>query len=241
MKLSPRTISILQNFQTISPSILFTPGNRIRTVTAKTNSIMAEALVEDEFPKEFGIYELSKFLGILSLDKNSELDFHDKYVMIKQKHGSTKYFYCYPEMVADEDALEKIRAPKPFQAPDVVTVKFELSAEVLQSLIKSMAILQFSEIAVCGSEGKLTIDALDVTAEKRGRDHPNRYSAVIGETEKTFMATIEAEKLKMLQLNYTATVSHKYGCLHLKGKFDDAVSLSYFIVLSGTKSDFRNV
>lgn len=241
MKLSPRTISILQNFQTISTAILFRPGKRIRTISP-SDTIFAEAEVEDEFPREFAIYELSRFLGILSLDKNSELEFHDKYMIIKQQHGSTRYFYCHPEMVSNEQNLVKLRGDRPMADPvESAIVTFEMSSQVLGSLIKSMGILGFKEVAVCGSEGVLSLDALDVLAEKRGRDYPNRFSATIGQTSKTFMATIEAEKLKMIPMDYTVMVSKKLGALYLKGKFEDAVPLKYFIVLSGDKSDFKHV
>ena len=58
MKLSDSTLSLLKNFSTINTSILFKQGNRLRTISVMKN-ILAEATVPEEFPKDFGIYDLS--------------------------------------------------------------------------------------------------------------------------------------------------------------------------------------
>ena len=95
MKLNPQTLSILQNFQTINPSIVINEGNIIKTI-APTESIFAKAIIQDDFPQTFGIFELSKFLGILSLSKASELEFKDDHLIIRQGKSKIKYGYCDP-------------------------------------------------------------------------------------------------------------------------------------------------
>ena len=69
MKLSDNTISILKNFSGINQSLLFKQGNTLKTISVMKN-ILAEATIEEDFPKDFGIYDLNQFLNGLSLHKN---------------------------------------------------------------------------------------------------------------------------------------------------------------------------
>ena len=62
MKLSESTLSVLKNFSTINQSILFKQGKKLRTISVMKN-ILAEVTVEEEFPKDFGIYDLPQFLN----------------------------------------------------------------------------------------------------------------------------------------------------------------------------------
>ena len=74
MKLSDKTLSFLKNFSTINQSILFKQGTRLRTISVMKN-ILAEASIEEELPKDFGIYDLNQFLNGLSLHHSPDLDF----------------------------------------------------------------------------------------------------------------------------------------------------------------------
>jgi len=50
--------------------------------------------------KNYGIWDLSQFLGIISLFEQPELEFHDKYMEISNEAGSSvKYFYCEPKLI----------------------------------------------------------------------------------------------------------------------------------------------
>ena len=66
MKLSDKTIKLLKNFSSINQSILFKEGSKLRTISVMKN-ILAEATVDEEFPKDFGIYDLVQFLIGLDL------------------------------------------------------------------------------------------------------------------------------------------------------------------------------
>ena len=84
MKLSDKTLSVLKNFSSINQSILFKSGNKLRTISVMKN-ILAEATITEEFPKDFGIYDLNQFLNGLGLHQNPELVFkNDGHVVIKE-------------------------------------------------------------------------------------------------------------------------------------------------------------
>ena len=65
MKLSKETIEVLKNFSGINQSIVVKEGNKLKTVNSLKN-ILAHATVEEDFPKEFAIYDLTRFLGLIS-------------------------------------------------------------------------------------------------------------------------------------------------------------------------------
>ena len=79
MKLSDKTIKVLKNFSSINQSMLFRTGSIIRTKST-TDTIAAQAVVEEMFPFEFGIYDLNQFLGVVSLFDEPALDLNERYV-----------------------------------------------------------------------------------------------------------------------------------------------------------------
>ena len=94
MKLSDKTLSFLKNFSTINQSILFKQGTKLRTISVMKN-ILAEVTIDEEVPKDFGIYDLSQFLNGLSLHQDPELDFaNDNHVVIKEGRMRSQYFFA---------------------------------------------------------------------------------------------------------------------------------------------------
>ena len=91
MKLSEKTFNLLKNFSSINQSILFKEGKSLRTMSVMKN-ILAEVEVEEDFPKDFAIYDLVQFLNNVSLCANPELDFtNESYVKIVDgKHFETE-------------------------------------------------------------------------------------------------------------------------------------------------------
>ena len=94
MKLSDKTILLLKNFSSINQSILFKQGNKLRSISVMKN-ILAEATIDEDLPKDFGIYDLNQFLNGLSLHQSPELDFtNEQYVVIKEGKMRSKYFFA---------------------------------------------------------------------------------------------------------------------------------------------------
>ena len=99
MKLSDKTLTLLKNFSTINQSILFKQGSSLRTISVMKN-ILAETTIDENLPKDFGIYDLNQFLNGLGLHNSPELDFHDdSYVVIKEGRMRSKYFFADPNVI----------------------------------------------------------------------------------------------------------------------------------------------
>ena len=77
MKLSNNTLELLKNFSNINQNILIEEGNVIRTISTMKN-ILGSATIVENFPKEFGIYDLNEFLGVLSLSKDPEIELNNE-------------------------------------------------------------------------------------------------------------------------------------------------------------------
>ena len=174
MKLSDKTISVLKNFSSINQSILFKEGSKLRTISVMKN-ILAEATITEEFPQDFGVYDLNQFLNGLNLHQSPELDFaNDGYVVIREGKMRSKYFFADPNVI--------ITPPdKAINLPSE-DVCFELSTEQLDKLLKAAAVYQLPDISAVGEGGVVKL----VVRDKKN-DTSNEYAIVVGETDSEFV------------------------------------------------------
>ena len=101
MKLSSDTVNVLKNFASINQSIYFKQGKLLRTVSPRRN-IMAEAVLDEHIPTEFGVYDLNNFLSVVSSHKEEPtFDFENNDVIISGFNGRSKirYRFCSPGMI----------------------------------------------------------------------------------------------------------------------------------------------
>jgi len=196
MKLSESTLSLLKNFSTINQSILFKQGSKLRTISVMKN-ILAEATIGEEFPKDFGIYDLNQYLNGLALHNNPELNFEaDNYVVIKEGRSRSKYFFADPSVI--------ITPPEKSIDLPSEDVTFDLSTDQLDKLLKAAAIYQLSDLSVVGGDG-----VVKVLVRDKKNDTSNDYSVIVGETESTFSFNFKVENIKILPGTYTVVVSQK--------------------------------
>lgn len=209
MKFTDRTLTILKSFATINKSIVMKPGKALRTITPE-KTLIAIANLEDEFPNEAVIYDLSRFLSILSLYNDPDVEFHDKYFTIAEGKRKTKYVYADISMV--------ISAPeKDINIPSE-DVKVSVEWSDLQSVLKAAGVLQFSEIAFIGEDGKCFLRAIDSK-----NPSSDTFGVEIGETNDTFTIIIKTDNLKLLPQDYDVTLCAK-GISHFKGN-----DVSYYV------------
>ena len=196
MKLSDSTLSLLKNFSTINQSILFKKGTRLRTISVMKN-ILAEATIAEEFPKDFGIYDLNQYLNGLALHNNPELNFEaDNYVVIKEGRSRSKYFFADPSVI--------ITPPEKSIDLPSEDVTFDLSTDQLDKLLKAAAIYQLPDLSVVGGDG-----VVKVLVRDKKNDTSNDFSIVVGETDSTFSFNFKVENIKILPGTYTVVVSQK--------------------------------
>ena len=214
MKLSDKTLTLLKNFSSINQSILFKKGKSLRTISVMKN-ILAEATIDEEFPKDFGIYDLNQYLNGLGLHNNPELDFEaDTYVVIREGKSRTKYFFADPNVIVTPPDKD-ITLPSE-------DVSFELSTSQLDKLLKAAAVYQLTDLAVVGGDGVVKI----VVHDKKN-DTSNTYAVIVGETDATFSFNFKVENIKILPGTYDVVVSKKLLSRFTCRDYD----LKYFIAL----------
>jgi len=214
MNLSDKTLTILKNFAGVNNSILVKKGNQLRTISVAKN-ILAEAEIEEDFPREFGIYDLNQFLNGLSLHQDPDLDFeNDSYLNIREGKRRAKYFFADPQVIISPPEKE-ITLPSE-------DVHFQLESTALDKLLKAAAVYQLPDFSVIGEAGVVKL----VVRDKKN-DTSNSYSVVVGETDKEFTFNFKVENIKIIPGSYDVVVSSK-----LLSQFSNSqYNLKYFIAL----------
>ena len=222
MKLSKHTLNMLKNFSDINMSIEIKKGNLLRTVSVQKN-ILAQAELEDEFPKDFAIYELNRFLGAVSLFDDPELEFNAKSVNIGTTKHSADYVYCDPSMIVTPPE-NNITFPDP-------EVKFTLTQDSLSQVMRASNVLGTPEIAIEGGphpNDSIRIKALDVN-----NDSTDTFQVVLDEKSgHTFRFVFKTENMKMIPGNYDVEISSK-GISHFSLQ---GIKLQYWIATESTSN-----
>ena len=220
MKLSEKTISLLENFSSINQSILVKKGSKLRTISVMKN-ILAEADVDENFERDFGIYDLPQFLNGVNLMKDPDLDLKNETYMIIREGKSTKVKFAF----ADPDVI--ITPPeKPLELPSA-DVKFQLDSTHLQKLLKASAIYQLPDLSAIGDGEEITLVVSD-----RKNDNSNEYTLVVGKTDKEFVFNFKMENIKLIPGSYDVQISKK----NLAKFTNSNYNLDYFIALEPDSS-----
>ena len=217
MKLSDTTKEILKNFSEINPNLLIQPGKVVNTIsTMKT--ILATAGVEEDFPQDIAIYDLSEFLGMISLFSKPTFTFEDKYMTMQEEGTSTnsKYFYADPSILTTPQ--------KDVKMPDT-EVEFTLTEADLIKVKKAAAMLQLPDISVKSVDGAIMMSAVD-----KKNETANTYGVKVGDTDKSFDFHFKVEHFKMLPGDYGVYISSKLiSNFRHKNK-----TLQYWVALENT-------
>jgi hypothetical protein len=195
MKLTKETINVLKNFSGINSNLLIKPGKKLGTITP-AKSVLASVTVAEDFPVEFGIYDLSQFLGVLSLFEDPEINFTDKEATIKEGKRSIKY-------TSAEKAVLKVPPDKEIKYPGS-DVDFNLDSANLAQIIKTASVLAVPNLQFVGDGSKIIGIVTDIKVS-----NGNSYEIEIGDTDKTFTADFKIENLKMIIQDYKIELSAK--------------------------------
>lgn len=133
------TIELLKNFAGINQSILFRPGSVLKTISIMKN-VFAEAVVDDEFTREFAIYDLNEFLATLALFEAPEFNYEENYLVIKSGRNKVKYHYSSPSVIVSPPLDKKIEIEG--------DIKFTLTKEMLEKLLKAASVMNLEDMEI---------------------------------------------------------------------------------------------
>jgi len=214
MKISNETLNVLKNFSTINSSLVVKAGSVIRTVSPVKN-ILAEYVCKEVFEQDFALYDLNEFLGGLYLFKDAEFLFDNtSYLTIKSGRSKVKYFFSDPSLIT---------SPSDKQIPmDGENVEFELSEEVLSSLLKAANVYQLKDLSLISDDGEINL-----VVRNKDNDTSNSFSAKVGETDKEFVFNFKIENIKIIPDVYKVLVSPRNISQFISTKYN----LQYWIAL----------
>ena len=217
MKLSNGTINVLKNFSTINQNLVIKEGSDISTMSAMKN-IVAKAKVEEDFTKEFALYDLNEFLSALSLFGTPDLDFQDDYVVITEEGSakSLKYWYSDPSVVTTP--TKDITMPSN-------EVKFDFSSDSLAEITKAASVIGAPDMVL--EKGKLR-----VTDKKNTTANDYATELDVPDSDVKYKFWFKVENLKLLPGSYGVEVSSK----NISKFTNSNVEIEYFIALEPESS-----
>jgi len=194
MKLSENTLAVLKNFSTINPGILFRQGNVLKTMS-KAQNILAEAKIEDSFSEDFGIYDLNKFLGVMSALDNPDININieNQSLELGSSDNGCRYRMSDPALIVSPDQEIEVGAPE---------VSFTLPANVLEKVYRLGGVLGLPNIVFRGNRDKISIAALDV----RNPDS-DVYWIDVGETSAEFVSVFSYDSFKIIPNTYDVSIT----------------------------------
>ncbi len=195
IKISKETLSILKNFAGINGNIALKKGSILTTISPQRN-VVASVTVTETFPEDFYIYDLSQFLGVISLFSDPDVEFTPNIATIKEGKNSIKYY------AADKSVL-LLPPDKAIKFPGT-DVEFELTSEQLVAIQKTSSVLSAPDLSIVGDGKTITLKVLDLK-----NNSTNNYEVEIGETDKEFVANITISNLKMTTQSYKVELSAK--------------------------------
>jgi hypothetical protein len=218
MKLDSFTHAVLSNFSSINNSIVISEGTELRTMP-ENKTILAEATVPNNFDKTFGIYDLRKLLGCLSLTKDPEIKLEDKHLEISSGDNKIKYLYTEPSRIVSPS--KRINLPS-------ADVSFSLPSSILSDILKASQVLSVDDLCITSQNGEVTVTVMDKT-------DPTSNTAsfsVTGSAKGTFKAFMKIANLKLITDDYEVKLSSK-GISLFQSKNHD---LKYYIAVESDSS-----
>lgn len=198
MELSENTLQVLKNFSTINQNLMIRAGNTVKTISEARN-VLATAVVDAEFPTDFGVYDLNEFIGVLGLVDTPRLKFDDEYATVSDSTGRSKVKYFFSPEETLTTPQKDINMPEP-------DVKFVLDNDTLNKLKRAASALGHSEVSITGKDGVLSLSVVESQ-----NSTSNAYSIDIdgdfGNAAFNFILNIS--NLKILPGDYDVSISSK--------------------------------
>ena len=203
MKFSSDTLSVLKNFSTINPSIVFKPGSVVRTISPQ-KTVMAAATIDETVETQAGVYDLSRFLSTLALFDNPDVVFGQDRFSIKGGRSELRYTYT-------SESLMVTPPEKDIVVPDP-EVSVSIKWQDIENVLRAAGVLQLPEIAFIGDGNSVTMSAVDSKTSTA-----DNYNTVVAEGISTdpFNMIIKTDNLKLVPADYEVTLSSK-GMAHFK-------------------------
>jgi hypothetical protein len=183
---------------------------------------MATVQVPENFPRDFGVYDLNEFIAALSLLTDPTIDLLEDSAVLSSDSTTVKYRFANPSVLTTP--AKEIKMPS-------TDVSVKLTNVLLGKIRKAAGVLGHSVVALKGAaNGDLSLVVLDPKDSSA-----NTFTVALTEkhtTGKEFSFEFLIDNLKVLAGDYNVAVSSKLisEWTHVDFK------LNYFIALEKTST-----
>jgi len=212
MKLSKQTIEILENLSSLNKHFLFREGSSLKSCTPN-KGLAVEAKVEEVFPSQVGVFDLSKILSCLKTFDDSELFFNENSVKVANDHSEAAFG------LAQEDQLITIKKDIVFNPSGI---NFDLRWAVIQEIIKYSNLMRtkvanssswtFDTLTIIGT-GEFIV--AQVQHSKKIEDETLKIN--LAQDSRKFKFTLPIQLLNLVADDYLLEVS-KSTVIRVSGK-----------------------
>ena len=189
MKLSENTLSVLKNFSAINSGLVVQKGNVQKTISPE-KSILVEAVLDDNMPDQFGIYDLNQFLGNITTLNNPDLTFTENSVLMSDGEITFNYYSCSTNLIVSPPDKElKLKQ---------TDVSFALTNAVLSKLLKLAAMNNLTHLSVVGKNGEIRLQT-----HEKANDTSNQASFKLNDySGEDFIASFKVDNIKLIPGDY---------------------------------------
>lgn len=215
MKLTKTTLEILKNFSTINDNLVVKPGKRITTIS-EASDILATADLDETFDREFGIYDLSDFLGVHSLLQEPDLAFDESSVILSS--GRSRANYRYADVNILTSPKKEVKMPE-------IKLSLNLSADTISTLRRASSALGVGVLAISSDSEDISLVVCD-----NKNSGANTFTTVLDEkntTGREFNILIDVATLKLIPGAYTLNLTWA----PISQWVHESGSVTYFIAL----------
>jgi len=210
MKLSKKTQAILKNFAGINQSIIIKSGNQLQTIS-NVKDVFAKVEIEETFDRDFAIYDLNEFLGVVGLFEDPDLDFQESHVVISEGEQEQNYFYADPSIIT--------APPENGVTLPSTEVTAKITKEQLQTLVKA---------ASANAATDLTFENGTVKVHDKTKPNSNSFQIKsVADHNVDYSLSISVEKMKMVVDDYDVNICSK-GLSQFSGSTS---GINYFVAL----------
>jgi gp45 sliding clamp, C terminal len=203
IKLENRTSQIIKNFSSINPSLMFRPGNVLKT-QSPTSSVLAIATIDQNFESQFAIYDVARLLGVMSLFKDPELQIDENFLIIKDNNNKrVKYTFADPAAIIAPKADVQVALPE-----TLATIR--ITTDQLNDVLRAAALLKHPNVALIGRDGEITLSTIDSSGKSK-----DTYDITVGQTDRTFSIIFILDTMKLIPGDYDVTITK--GIVHWRG------------------------
>ena len=189
-------LEVLQNFGSINQNIVFRQGTSL-SIVSEAKNVMAKIELDEPIPMDFGIYDATELVRVMSLVDDAEIQFNQD--SLAGNGSSIKYYYSDIDMLTQPPSKE-VTMPDP-------EVKFILTQDIHNRLKRAASALGHKQIRIAADDESVKLIITDTKNATANNFTIRVDGEVFGDLSDGF--TIGIDNLKLMPGDYEVQVSSK--------------------------------